>query len=66
LELAWAGDPISAFGGILCFTSEVDETVAAWLSDKFIEIIIAPSIQNRRNNCLLRKRIASIGNSYKT
>lgn len=43
LELAWAGDPISAFGSIVCFTSEVDETIATWLEKKFVEIIIAPS-----------------------
>jgi len=42
LELAWAGDPVSAYGGIICFTSTVTEEVAAWFSKKFIEIIIAP------------------------
>ncbi|MDE2337434.1 MAG: bifunctional phosphoribosylaminoimidazolecarboxamide formyltransferase/IMP cyclohydrolase [Alphaproteobacteria bacterium] len=43
LERAWAGDPVSAFGSILCFNTEVDEGVAAWLSDKFVEVILAPS-----------------------
>ncbi|MBN1819254.1 MAG: bifunctional phosphoribosylaminoimidazolecarboxamide formyltransferase/IMP cyclohydrolase [Prolixibacteraceae bacterium] len=43
LELAWAGDPVSAFGGIICFTDTVTEEVAEWFSKKFIEIIIAPS-----------------------
>ena len=43
LELAWAGDPISAFGGIICFTDTVDETIAEWFDKKFVEIIIAPS-----------------------
>lgn len=56
LELAWAGDPISAFGGILCFTSEVDETVAAWLSDKFIEIIIAPSYSEQAKQLFAKKK----------
>ncbi len=42
LELAWAGDPISAFGGIICFTGTVNAEVAEWFSNRFVEIIIAP------------------------
>ncbi len=42
LELAWAGDPISAFGGIICFTDTVTGEIAEWFSKKFVEIIIAP------------------------
>lgn len=41
LELAWAGDPVSAFGGIICFTGEVDKTIAEWFDKRFVEIIIA-------------------------
>jgi phosphoribosylaminoimidazolecarboxamide formyltransferase / IMP cyclohydrolase len=44
LTLAWAGDPVSAFGGILCFTHEVDLECAKWLEDKFIEVLVAPAI----------------------
>ena len=44
LELAWAGDPVSAFGGVLCFTGEIDLPAAEWLKDKFIEVLIAPYI----------------------
>lgn len=43
LDLAWEGDPISAFGSIICFTSEVTKEVAEWLSKKFVEIVIAPA-----------------------
>ncbi|NQU84711.1 MAG: bifunctional phosphoribosylaminoimidazolecarboxamide formyltransferase/IMP cyclohydrolase [Mariniphaga sp.] len=43
LEMAWAGDPISAFGGIICFTDAVIKEVAEWFAKKFVEIIIAPS-----------------------
>lgn len=43
LELAWAGDPVSAFGGIICFTGTVDAEIAHWFEKKFVEIIIAPS-----------------------
>ena len=56
LELAWAGDPISAFGGILCFTSQVDADVATWLSDKFIEIIIAPSYTDAAKELFAKKK----------
>jgi phosphoribosylaminoimidazolecarboxamide formyltransferase/IMP cyclohydrolase len=42
LALAWAGDPVSSFGGILCFNATVDADVAAWLADKFVEVIVAP------------------------
>jgi len=43
LELAWAGDPISAYGSIVCFTETVTEDIANWFHKKFVEIIIAPS-----------------------
>ncbi|WP_299583837.1 bifunctional phosphoribosylaminoimidazolecarboxamide formyltransferase/IMP cyclohydrolase [uncultured Sunxiuqinia sp.] len=43
LDLAWAGDPISAFGSIICFTDTVTEEVANWFGKKFVEIIIAPA-----------------------
>ncbi len=43
LKLAWAGDPVSSFGGILCFNTQVGEDVAKWLDDKFVEVILAPS-----------------------
>jgi phosphoribosylaminoimidazolecarboxamide formyltransferase/IMP cyclohydrolase len=45
LELAWAGDPVSAFGGILCFSHAVTRDCAEWLSDKFVELIVAPSVE---------------------
>lgn len=41
LELAWAGDPVSAFGGIICFTGKVDKIIAEWFEKRFVEIIIA-------------------------
>jgi phosphoribosylaminoimidazolecarboxamide formyltransferase/IMP cyclohydrolase len=43
LETAWAGDPVSSFGGILCFNAQVGEDVAKWLGNKFVEVIVAPS-----------------------
>ena len=43
LETAWAGDPISSFGGILCFNLAVGEDVAKWLGNRFVEVVVAPS-----------------------
>jgi len=42
LKLAWDGDPISAFGSIICFNRPVQKEVAEWLDKKFVEVIIAP------------------------
>lgn len=56
LELAWAGDPVSAFGGIVCFTSEVAADIAQWFSDKFIEILIAPSFTAEAKEVLSKKK----------
>lgn len=42
LGLAWNGDPVSAYGSIICFTDTVTEEVAKWFGKKFVEIIIAP------------------------
>ncbi|TAJ16399.1 MAG: bifunctional phosphoribosylaminoimidazolecarboxamide formyltransferase/IMP cyclohydrolase [Planctomycetota bacterium] len=45
LELAWAGDPLSAFGSVLAFTRPLDAACADFLvsGGRFVEAIIAPS-----------------------
>ncbi|MBK7642468.1 MAG: bifunctional phosphoribosylaminoimidazolecarboxamide formyltransferase/IMP cyclohydrolase [Planctomycetes bacterium] len=45
LELAWAGDPVSAFGSVLAFTRPVDLASAEFLvsGNRFVEAIAAPS-----------------------
>jgi phosphoribosylaminoimidazolecarboxamide formyltransferase / IMP cyclohydrolase len=43
LAAAWAGDPVSSFGGILAFNMPVDADVAVWLQDRFVEVIVAPA-----------------------
>ena len=40
---ALKGDPVSAFGGIVAFTTEVNEEVALKLNEIFLEIVCAPS-----------------------
>ncbi|MGE0707477.1 MAG: bifunctional phosphoribosylaminoimidazolecarboxamide formyltransferase/IMP cyclohydrolase [Planctomycetota bacterium] len=43
LELAWGGDPLSAFGSVVGLNTDVDEALAAALVEKgFIEAIVAP------------------------
>ncbi|MEO6207166.1 MAG: bifunctional phosphoribosylaminoimidazolecarboxamide formyltransferase/IMP cyclohydrolase, partial [Candidatus Limnocylindrales bacterium] len=42
-EAALEADPISAFGGVVALTREVDATVATALISIFLEIVVAPS-----------------------
>lgn len=43
LMRALTADPVSAFGGIIGFTREIDLDVAAILERQFFEIVVAPS-----------------------
>jgi len=56
LELAWAGDPISAFGGIICFTDTVTKEIAEWFGKKFVEIIIAPEFTDESLEVFAKKK----------
>ena len=56
LQLAWAGDPVSAFGGIICFTGTVDQEIAGWFDKKFVEIIIAPEFTPEALEIFSRKK----------
>ena len=42
-EAALEADPVSAFGGVVALTREVDATVAKALTSIFLEIVVAPS-----------------------
>ena len=46
-DAAWAGDPTSAFGGILAFNRSVDADTATRLAtgQRFVECVIAPSFE---------------------
>ena len=46
LERAWDGDPISAFGSIICLTRKVDLETVKFLKGKFVELIIAPEFDD--------------------
>lgn len=49
-------DPISSFGGIVAFNTEVDELVATELTDMFLEVIIAPEYTEKALDILSTKK----------
>ena len=56
-DLAYATDPTSAFGGIIAFNQELDETTAKAIIDRqFVEVIIAPSVSDAAQNVLAAKK----------
>jgi len=46
LSTAWDGDPISAYGSIICSNTVFDLKAAEFLSGKFVEIILAPGFEH--------------------
>lgn len=56
LKLAWAGDPVSSFGGILCFNKAVDADIALWLEDKFVEVILAADFTTTALDLFAKKK----------
>ncbi|MDE6079033.1 MAG: bifunctional phosphoribosylaminoimidazolecarboxamide formyltransferase/IMP cyclohydrolase [Duncaniella sp.] len=53
---ALAGDPVSAFGGVLITNGEVDETAAEEINKIFFEVIIAPSYTDAALEILKQKK----------
>ncbi|MFO7526473.1 MAG: bifunctional phosphoribosylaminoimidazolecarboxamide formyltransferase/IMP cyclohydrolase [Ignavibacteriaceae bacterium] len=49
-------DPVSAFGGIVAFTSEVNEQTASELNKIFLEVIVAPSYTSGAIELLKKKK----------
>lgn len=56
LTLAWAGDPVSAFGSIICFNHPVGLEAATFLRKRFIEVVIAPSFSEEARTLFARKK----------
>ncbi len=52
---ALAGDPISAFGGILICNSEIDLATAEEINKLFYEVLIAPSFSEEAKSLLMKK-----------
>ena len=53
---ALAGDPVSAFGGVLVANREIDATTAAEIGKIFFEVIIAPSYTDEALTILEQKK----------
>ena len=53
---ALAGDPVSAFGGVLIANREVDEETAEEIDKIFFEVIIAPSYSDEALELLKKKK----------
>ncbi|MDI6733852.1 MAG: hypothetical protein QME51_07445, partial [Planctomycetota bacterium] len=43
-ERAWQGDPTSAFGSVIALSKPLDMEVAELLSERFVEVVVAPSV----------------------
>jgi phosphoribosylaminoimidazolecarboxamide formyltransferase/IMP cyclohydrolase len=52
---AFAGDPLSAFGGVVVLNREVDAALASALVEQFIEVLFAPSYTEEALAILARK-----------
>jgi phosphoribosylaminoimidazolecarboxamide formyltransferase / IMP cyclohydrolase len=57
-QLAWDGDPLSAFGGILAFNRPVDVDTASAIMDptakRFVECVIAPDYEAHALDALMK------------
>ncbi|MDE2491787.1 MAG: bifunctional phosphoribosylaminoimidazolecarboxamide formyltransferase/IMP cyclohydrolase [Elusimicrobia bacterium] len=52
---AWAGDPLSAFGGVLAFNRPVGRAIAESLSKRFVEVLVAPGYEPEALELLKKK-----------
>jgi phosphoribosylaminoimidazolecarboxamide formyltransferase/IMP cyclohydrolase len=52
---ALAGDPVSAFGGVVALTREVDGPTAEGLASIFLEVIVAPGFDDTARGILAAK-----------
>lgn len=68
---ALAGDPVSAFGGIIISNCEVDALAAAEMDKIFIEVIIAPGysddalsiLSQKKNRIILRRKPCALSST---
>ena len=55
-EKAWASDPIAAFGGVIAANGEVTADTARAIADRFVEIVIAPTLTTEAEAILGQKK----------
>lgn len=69
-QAALAGDPVSAFGGILIANSKIDLSTAEHINDLFCEVVIAPAydaaaaelLKSKKNRILLIQKTFELPN----
>jgi phosphoribosylaminoimidazolecarboxamide formyltransferase/IMP cyclohydrolase len=54
-QCALAGDPVSAYGGVVALTRPVDATLAEALASIFLEVVVAPFFESEALAILARK-----------
>ena len=54
-EKALATDPLSAFGGVMCFNRPIERGLAERLSSMFVELVFAPSFEGDALEVLKQK-----------
>lgn len=55
-EAALAGDPVSAFGGVLISNRKIDRVTADQIDQLFYEVLIAPEYDEEALSCLTAKK----------
>ena len=62
-EDALAGDPVSAFGGVLICNRTLDQNTATLINDLFCEVVIAPSFDSEALELLKGKKNRKTGSA---
>ncbi len=65
---ALAGDPVSAFGGVLIANTHIDEDTASLINTLFCEVVIAPGfaekalelLRSKKNRILLKQKVQDL------
>lgn len=52
---AWDCDPLSAFGGVVGLNSTVDAETASLLAERFVEVVVAPAVEQAAAEILADK-----------
>ncbi len=68
-DAALAGDPVSAFGGVIICNKPVDEATAAHINQLFFEVIVAPDyeknslelLKSKKNRIILQLKSFDLG-----
>ena len=45
-EMAWEGDALAAFGGVIAINDDLDADTASLLAERFVEVVVAHSISD--------------------